>query len=233
MRLFSLASGFIASGMAILIGLISTSSPITTLSISISHQYQALQPFWLPYFAEAISLIEFALIIILPLLLGYLILTHKPRATILLVSLSSLSWLIARLLKPLFHETCPTSLTSQILYPFRSITDYVSHYAPFINPLVAKACYPSGHVTSYTVIFTVLFLLRHQFGLNLWLQRFISFISVFLIVTVGLARLSLGAHWLTDIVGGYLFGYAYLCFLFNFVSVNDHHLPHHKDQSHN
>ncbi|OHA25953.1 MAG: hypothetical protein A3C06_01880 [Candidatus Taylorbacteria bacterium RIFCSPHIGHO2_02_FULL_46_13] len=64
--------------------------------------------------------------------------------------------------------------------------------------------YPSGHATSATVLYILVFLflvplLRHKTARSLC-----SLCCFVLIATVALSRLILGAHWLSDIVGSML-----------------------------
>ena len=40
--------------------------------------------------------------------------------------------------------------------------------------------------------------------------------SVVLILTISISRIYLGAHWATDVLGGYLFGFIYLGIILKF-----------------
>ena len=70
--------------------------------------------------------------------------------------------------------------------------------------------FPSGHVTSYIALYGFLFYLVYT------LMRPSSLRSALLIVfgglmgLVGLSRVYLGAHWASDVFGGYCFGFFWL-----------------------
>ena len=73
--------------------------------------------------------------------------------------------------------------------------------------------FPSGHTT---LSFLVAFLICYFFVRDEKIQRRFVFIFLASIYTVLIAysRLYLGVHWLTDIVGGFLLGFAFLSFSF-------------------
>jgi undecaprenyl-diphosphatase len=77
--------------------------------------------------------------------------------------------------------------------------------------------FPSGHVAHYVVFFgfllTVMIVDRK---ITLFWRYFVGIFSAFLILTVSISRIYLGAHWFTDVIGGYLFGFVYLGILLNF-----------------
>lgn len=72
--------------------------------------------------------------------------------------------------------------------------------------------FPSGHVLVFTVFFGYLFYLlfnkpKRQTKINLLLILF-----SFLIAAIGISRIYLGAHWASDVLGGYLLGILWLMF---------------------
>jgi len=82
---------------------------------------------------------------------------------------------------------------------------------------IASASFPSGHVVHYVVFFGFLItaMLVNK-GFPLFWRLFVSIISAFLICSVSISRIYLGAHWATDVLGGYLFGCIYLGVMLKF-----------------
>lgn len=76
---------------------------------------------------------------------------------------------------------------------------------------VAGASFPSGHAMSSFVAYGVLVLVFAP-QLRAPVQRgFVAFVAV-LVAAIGFTRLALGAHFLTDVVGGWLLGALWLAF---------------------
>ncbi|MEO6980562.1 MAG: phosphatase PAP2 family protein [Mucilaginibacter sp.] len=129
----------------------------------------------------------------------FLLSGYKREA--LFVVLGSLSGLISTLVKLLVNRPRPA--------------------APLVLVLekTQQQSFPSGHVLFYVVFFGFLVLLMYQLkDLHKILRISIAVFSILLIFSVPLSRIYLGAHWFTDVLGGFLLGllslialsYAYL-----------------------
>jgi membrane protein DedA with SNARE-associated domain/membrane-associated phospholipid phosphatase len=77
---------------------------------------------------------------------------------------------------------------------------------------IEQFSFPSGHATSSIVIygFLAFLLVRRQ---TATVRIGISAIAVGVIVLIGLSRLYLGAHWLSDVLGGFSLGLAWIALL--------------------
>jgi membrane-associated phospholipid phosphatase len=78
------------------------------------------------------------------------------------------------------------------------------------RPNLAAWGYPSGHVLSLVVFFGLLAYLLWNSRLDRRWQRFGAAMAACIVVAVGFSRMYLDFHWLTDVVGGFALGLAYL-----------------------
>lgn len=76
-----------------------------------------------------------------------------------------------------------------------------------IVEVARQQSFPSGHTLFYTIFFG--FLLVLMWNLKQVSNRMritVAFVSAFLILTIPFSRIYLGAHWFTDVLGGFILG---------------------------
>ncbi|KUO19442.1 phosphatase PAP2 family protein [Streptomyces dysideae] len=68
------------------------------------------------------------------------------------------------------------------------------------------AAFPSGHAMTATVVCGLLLRLLHHYGVGRALWRTAVLVAAVSVIGVGMTRVWLGVHWLSDVVGGWLLG---------------------------
>jgi undecaprenyl-diphosphatase len=133
---------------------------------------------------------------IVALCVGALLLRFRLRieAASLLIGLGSISLL--------------TSAMKFIIGRQRPAQDLVEVYAPSDT-----RSFPSGHVTSYTAFYGFLFYLVYTFMRPSTLRLALLIVLGAMICLVGLSRVYLGAHWASDVLGSYCFGFFWLALM--------------------
>lgn len=70
--------------------------------------------------------------------------------------------------------------------------------------------FPSGHTLMSTITFLTLVAVWRRFEPSVAIRRLALCLAGVLIVGVGLSRVYLGVHWITDVVAGWMFGVTWL-----------------------
>ncbi|MDR3693062.1 phosphatase PAP2 family protein [Mucilaginibacter sp.] len=123
-------------------------------------------------------------------LLGALVFfIFKYRKEALFVLLTSISGLISSIVKMLVNRPRPTAPTVRIVQK------------------VNEQSFPSGHVLFYIVYFGFLMVLMYQLKtIPKMIRIAVAVFSAMLIFAIPFSRIYLGAHWFTDVLGGFLLG---------------------------
>lgn len=164
--------------------------PILKFDIDISLLIQKYHSNFLDKVMLAISIfgeIPFSLISVLIVAAIFYFKSYKREA--LYIALVLFSGLIILGIKNVINRPRPTGFNVRLVEVFRFQS------------------YPSGHVLSYVLFFGFLIILMNTLkGIPKATRLILTYISIFLIVTISISRIYLGAHWFTDTLGGFLLG---------------------------
>ena len=69
--------------------------------------------------------------------------------------------------------------------------------------------FPSGHSMNAMVVWLVLGLLITRFTRSVKLKLFVLFFAVLIPIAVGVSRVFVGVHWMTDVIAGWSLGVAW------------------------
>ena len=93
------------------------------------------------------------------------------------------------------------SLTKLLVFRPRPVSSLVNIYKQ-----LSDGSFPSSHTLTYTLIFGFLLYIAITRLKPSPIRYVLIALSTFLITSIGISRIYLGAHWASDVVGGYLFG---------------------------
>jgi membrane-associated phospholipid phosphatase len=123
--------------------------------------------------------------LIMPLVVAAPFAVRRLWAEALWVLGSQFASVVVLVLKDVVHRARPSA-------------ELVGVLTPLTDP-----GFPSGHVVQYTTLFGVTFFLVYVLVAQSMLRTAALILLAIPIVLVGLSRLYLGQHWLSDVLGGY------------------------------
>ena len=193
----------------IAVGLASKNPAVHHFNVSISQTLQSVQPGWLININVATIVFEYIMVILwLPICLYLFVKGRRKEA--LLFLLAGSAWFVTRILKWAFQLPCPAPPEVTYLYPYAQLSELLRALTKNAVILNAAVCYPSGHVFNFISFWGMLFVLKDSISKTKWIKKGITLVCVILITLIGESLVAVGGHWFTDVVGGYLFGFAWL-----------------------
>lgn len=186
--LATIAVGFI------LLTIVVSQFPPSVIDIEFSEEIQEYQLPVLDLIMKAASYpgyMPYSAILITVTALAFYLRKHKKEA--LFVLLTAGSALVSTIVKFLVDRPRPAKELVKIVLE--------THQQSF----------PSGHVMFYVVFFGFITLLMYMFKhIHQPTRWAVSIFNMLLIFTIPISRIYLGAHWFTDVLGGFLLGILYL-----------------------
>lgn len=130
---------------------------------------------------------EYAGFIVLGVALIFLLGRYKKEALFVVFTLAS--GIVSSLVKMLVNRPRPSADIVRVIEETR------------------QQSFPSGHTQFYVVFFGFLVVLMYTLkNLSRWLRLCVGSFSLLLIFIIPFSRVYLGAHWFTDVIGGFMLG---------------------------
>jgi undecaprenyl-diphosphatase len=120
------------------------------------------------------------------LVVALILLRCFPEALFLMIAISARR--LGPELKRLFESPRPTRADVRVV-------EIASGYG-----------FPSGHAFGTTLLYSSMIVLANAVIGSVWLRRLVQAICVAVMLLVGFSRVYTGAHWPSDVLGGYLWG---------------------------
>jgi membrane-associated phospholipid phosphatase len=179
--------------------------PLWHIDAAVTRQFQSHQAIWVRDTMFAVSMLGN----IPHLLQGLVVLTaiiiwfaRRRLAALLMIAVYEVSEQVYPLVKLVIHRPRPTE----------------ARHVLVLTPATGTS-FPSGHVVTYSsywglLFLLVIFVLPGRWSKTWWWRVPVLLVSGAFIILIGPSRIYVGDHWLTDVMGGYLFEGFLLCFAF-------------------
>ncbi|GEM_PF-468567 len=181
--------------------------PLWHIDAAVTRQFQSHQAIWVRDTMFAVSMLGN----IPHLLQGLVVLTaliiwfaRRRLAALLMILVYEVSEQVYPLVKSIVHRPRPTEARHVLVLTPASGTSF-----------------PSGHVVTYSsywglLFLLVIFVLPGRWSRTWWWRVPVLLVSGAFVMLIGPSRIYVGDHWLTDVMGGYLFEGFLLCCAFLF-----------------
>jgi membrane-associated phospholipid phosphatase len=164
--------------------------PTSNIDLYFSREIQEHRRPWLDHFMYWVSCPGYmpqAPIMVTGTALIFFLFKYKKAA--LYILLTMLGGLVSTLVKVAVNRPRPSDTVVRILQK------------------TTQQSFPSGHVLFYVVFFGFLILLMYQLqGVSRALRATVIGFSLLFIFLIPISRIYMGAHWFTDVLGGFLLG---------------------------
>ena len=167
----------------------------TLIDMEVSEEIQEHQNLFLDTLMKSVSVVgifPYSVVMVLFTAMIFFLLKLKKEAIYICATL--LSGVISSALKIIINRPRPTEDLVRIIGETK------------------RQSFPSGHVLFYVLFFGFMLMLMYYLkSIPKTFRLIVATISLFFILIIPFSRVYLGAHWFTDVLGGFLFGL--LCLL--------------------
>ena len=113
-----------------------------------------------------------------------------------------------------------------LLYSLKIIFSRLRPAGPLTDAQSVAESFPSGHTFTATVLYGLLIVLVFRHTDKPALRVGTAVLGTGLIIAVGVSRVLLSVHWMTDVMGGWMIGLAWLACCILLVDLSKRHGPH-------